>query len=348
MISLEETTVTPAADLLEEKGIVPITRSNSSRRSPRTRGRVRRLLRRVLTVAVIGVGLSAMMLGVLLFPVVGDPSGDFLERRGELVSAVVTHSEPLADTTLSEVSLTSSSGLQVELSVRVPRELPPPWPVVLLLGGQRTGRDAVRLAGETRGVVFAALSYPFTGDPEARGARLLAQVPKMQRALLDTPPAVMLALDHLLALPGVDAERVELVGVSFGAFLVGVPGALDPRPRRVWFIHGAGRPADVIESGLRRHVGNSTLRGIAARYLATVAGGRHLAPELWAPRIAPRPVVAINAEDDDALPRECIEALHRSLGEPSEVIWTRGGHVLPRKRDVVRDLAQRVLERALE
>jgi len=285
---------------------------------------------------------------VLLLPVAGDPSADFLERKGRLASAQITFTEPLADTRLDEVTLTSSSGLRVELSVRVPREAMPPYPVVLLLGGQRTGRNAVRLADETRGVIFAALSYPYEGDPGAKGLALALQLPRMQRALLDTAPAVLLALDYLLELPGADTERVELVGVSFGAFLIGPPGVLDERARRVWFIHGAGQPVDVIEAGLRPHVRNGPLRRTLARYLARVAGARHLAPEKWAGRIAPRRVIAINAVDDDALPRSCIDALHQSLNDPSEVIWTTGGHVLPRKEQVVADLAEQVLAKAME
>jgi hypothetical protein len=310
-------------------------------------------LRRRVAIAA-GLALAALVivaglpLAVLLFPVWTDPSLGFRERKGEIVDVEVTLEETLEDTLLREVSLRSSSGLRVDLSLRVPTGHPAPYPLVVLLGGQRTGRNAVRLVGETRGAMLAAISYPYGGKRDATGASLLFELPEMQRALLDTPPAVLLSLDYLLRQPGVDPRRVELAGVSFGAFLVAVPGTLDPRVRRVWLIHGAGDPAAVIDHGLERHIGFGPLRRLLARYLAAVAAAGHLAPEQWVGRIAPRPVIAVNARDDDALPPECIAVLHGALGEPSEILWTAGGHVHPRRQEVVADLARLVMERAVE
>jgi hypothetical protein len=90
------------------------------------------------------------------------------------------------------------------------------------------------------------------------------------------------------------------------------------------------------------------LRRVLARTLAGVAAADHLAPESWVGRISPRPVIVINARDDDALPPECIAVLHQALGEPSEILWTTGGHVHPRRQEVVADLARLVMERAIE
>jgi len=90
-------------------------------------------------------------------------------------------------------------------------------PLAIILGGPYTGREAARLVGDTRGVVVAAISYPFTGDPRPEAATLLREIPRIRAAFLDTPPAIMLALDYLLRLPDVDASLVEVIGVSLGA-----------------------------------------------------------------------------------------------------------------------------------
>jgi hypothetical protein len=315
-------------------------------------GNRRRWLRRLLiapcAASVVLLVLVGLYAAVLLLPVRRDPSPGFVDRKGELLSAEVTLGETLGDTRLEEVQLTSSSGLQVEVSVRIPIGHPAPHPAVLLLGGQRTGRDAVRLVEDTGGVILAAVSYPYHGNRDADGLALLAELPRMQGGILDTPPAVLLALDWLMELPSVDAQRVELAGVSLGAFVVSVPGALDERVSRVWLIHGAARPAEVLDHGLKRNVGFAPVRRMLSRFLGAVVCSRHLAPERWAGRIAPRPVIAVNAVDDESLPRTCIEDLHGALGEPAEVIWMPGGHVTPRREETVAELARLILSRVGE
>jgi dienelactone hydrolase len=67
-------------------------------------------------------------------------------------------------------------------------------------------------------------------------------------------PAILLAVDYLLEQPYIDANRLELAGVSLGAFLVSPAAVLDERIRRVWIVHGAGNPAQVIEYELRDNV----------------------------------------------------------------------------------------------
>jgi dienelactone hydrolase len=214
-----------------------------------------------------------------------------------------------------------------------------------MLVGKGTGREAVRLIEDTRGIVLAGVDYPYDGDPKPKGLDLLRHLPAMQKALIDTPPAVLLAIDYLAKQPYVDPERIELVGVSLGAFVASVPGALEPRIRRVWLIHGAGEPSRVLAHGLRNYVPFTPARRALGHLLGVVTCSHHLGPELWVGRISPRPVIVINAPDDDALPASSIEALHRALGDPHEIVWMPGGHVLPHRADLVEAIANRVFER---
>lgn len=133
-----------------------------------------------------------------------------------------------------------------------------------------------------------------------------------------------------------------------GAFLVAVPGALDARFRRVWLVHGGGAPAAAIDHGLKNRIRNDRLRRFVAGFLSAVASGHHIAPEKWVGRISPRPVVVISALDDESIPRESVEALHRALGEPSEIIWMRGGHVLPDRDEIILRITDLVFTRVLE
>jgi dienelactone hydrolase len=277
------------------------------------------LLGALIVLAVVAGGVAYLL---------RDPLPRFLERRSTLASVV--ESEPFMDRgyEVRRVRVTGRSGLAVELTVRrAPEDGARPLPLVAILGGHYTGRDAVRLLGDTRGTVVAALSYPFEGDPRPHAATFVREIPLIRSAFLDTPPAIMLALDYLLRRPDVDRARVEVVGVSLGAPFVTIAGALDQRVTRVWVLHGSGGSFAPLEMNMRRTIGFAPLRWLAAAVANVIIAGPRLAPERWVARIAPRPFVMVSAEGDERLPRAAVEKLYRAAHEPKTMIWMPGEHV---------------------
>jgi fermentation-respiration switch protein FrsA (DUF1100 family) len=172
----------------------------------------------------------------------------------------------------------------------------------------------------------------------------LREIPAIRAAFLDTPPALMLALDHLLRRKDVDGARVEVVGVSLGAPFVTIAGALDPRFTRVWVLHGSGGSFAPLEMNMRRTIRFAPLRYGAAAVANVIIAGPRLAPERWVARIAPRPFVMVSAEGDERLPRAGVEALYRSAREPKSLIWMPGRHVHA-DTATIRQLADIVLAR---
>ena len=222
---------------------------------------------------------------------------------------------------------------------------PRPRRLAILIGGHETGRDAIGLLRDTRGVAVAALSYPYHGASKPKGLAFVGAIPAIQQGIRDTPAAILLALDWLASEPWVDPARIDLVGVSLGAPFVCVAGALDPRFKRVWSLHGAGDPRLLIEHSLRRKVRSDPLRAMASSIVSLLAYGDRLAPEKWVARIAPRPFLMVNASDDERLPREAVLTLYESAREPKELLWTEGRHVRPRNGDAVASLVDLVLAR---
>jgi pimeloyl-ACP methyl ester carboxylesterase len=271
----------------------------------------------------------------LLWPVLSDPVPGFAERKGELLEFRETGHYELGDSRITEITLKSSSGLQVQLALRRPHQPLAGNPVFVLIAGQETGRDAAMMFHDTHGVTVAALSYLYEGGSEFSRLGLAMDLHKVQRAILDTSPAVMLTNDYLLEHAQPKPAFLELVGVSFGAFLAAVPAALDERINRLWLIHGAGEPARVIDRGLEGKLWPAPLRALVAEFLTAAVAGSYLAPELWVGRVAPRPVLVINGRDDDDIPRQAVSALHRSLGHPHEVIWVDGGHIHPKRPQTI-------------
>jgi hypothetical protein len=320
---------------------------SAERAAPRRAGTAGRAAR---AIAVLGLG-GALLAGAAL----RDPTPRFLERRSHLTTAVEGPVELLDGHLVQAVRLTAASGLELDLLLKRPARRDDTasgigddgkHPVVLLLGGHNTGRDAVRLIPETRGAIVAALSYPYRGEHRVKGLQVLRYVPAIRNAVLDTPPAVMLALDYLLARADVDPRRAEGVGVSLGAPFMVIAGALDPRLTRVWAIHGSGGSYGPLEANLRRRLPSAPARATVAGLASLLISGPRLAPERWAGRIAPRPFVMLHARDDAQMPRALVDRLYAAAREPKAMIWVPGGHVRARP-EVVRPLIDTVLARVL-
>lgn len=286
-------------------------------------------MRRGFTEQPIVAGVAVTLgLGAVVAMLLRDPRPHILTRRSQL--SVVMADAPFTDGAfvVQLVRLRATSGLAVDLTVkRAIADSDRTLPLVVLLGGHHTGRDAARLVGPTPGVVAAALSYPFAGDPRPDATTFMRDIPRIRQAFLDTPAAVMLSLDYLLRLPQIDTGDVEGVGVSLGAPFMVIAGSMDRRFTRVWSIHGSGGSYGPLEANMRRTVRPAPLRWIAAAVANVIISGPRLAPEHWVAAIAPRPFIMVNTADDERLPRAGIESLFAAAREPKQLIWTHGMHV---------------------
>ena len=302
---------------------------------------------------VVVVALLAMVAagGALLLALAfRDPMPRFAARRSQLATVTEHPAEVLDGHLVQAVRLRATSGLEVELLLKRPLERDAPAnaaarrPLVVILGGHKTGRDAAHLIPHTRGAIVAALSYPYRGEHRVKGLQVLRHVPAIRDAVLDTPPAVQLALDYLHRRPDVDPARTEGVGVSLGAPFMVIAGALDPRLSRVWSIHGSAGAYGPLEANLRRNIPVAPARAAVAALASALISGPRLAPERWVARVAPRPFVMVNALDDSQMPRALVERLYASAREPKSMIWVPGGHVRSRP-EVIRPLVDTVLGR---
>jgi hypothetical protein len=280
-----------------------------------------------------------------LLPDLSDPSSEFYQRKGSLQSIDIEREWQDGSSIFRHLTLLSDSGLKLEMTTRFPKKSTEHgYPLVLILGGERTGRDAVYHVSQQQPVILAAISYPGK-DKWARDGVNLIDLKQFQQTVRDTAPAVLLALDYLLAQEPVDKHQVELVGVSLGAFFVSIPAALDQRVTRTWLVHGAGEPEKVIAHKLKGRIKSAMLRKWVAWAAARLFAFESLRPENWLWRISPRKVVFINARDDEAMPLTSVLALHRSASQPYEVIWTEGQHIDTNRTEVVQGLVDIIMQR---
>lgn len=288
-------------------------------------GRVRRVVYRLGAAALL---LLATVGGWLVWQV-RPKHAELLARRSPLASAVTQPEQVEVGGFVSQaVRLRAHSGLTVDLRVLRPDGRTGPLPLMVLLGGHRTGRDAVRLLGAPGRFVVAALDYPYDGPERPRGLwSSLATVPAARRTLLDTPAAVLLAIEWLAAQPWVDAGRMEIVGVSFGVPFAAVAAAAEPRLRRTWLIQGGAGNREWIEANLGDRVPPGWRRREASRLVWLLTHGPTLDAAHWTPQLSPRPVIIIGARQDRRVPPEIVNRLHALAGEPKELIWIEGDHI---------------------
>jgi fermentation-respiration switch protein FrsA (DUF1100 family) len=273
----------------------------------------------------------------------------FLERTGTLVDATVIEEQREIDRSYT-VHLESSTGLKVDMRVLRPEvDVTDKLPLLLVLGGQATGKDAIDLVGTADGIAFAAIDYPYDGSDDLDGFwKSVAAIPDVQKAFLDTPPAVSLAVSWLLQQDWVDPERVELAGVSLGVPFATAAGALDERFGRVWMLHGGGDNVSWVSHNARRHIDNKVLRHLTARTVLFIVHGRSFETQHWIPEIAPRPVIIVAAKNDDFVPRESQEPLIEAARlDHVELIWTEGRHIGTNRGDELKQLLIIVRDRIL-
>ena len=297
---------------------------------------------------LLGIGLLLLLVVVLYVLWLAVPKRDyFKERQGELVEArVLAASE--GDVVQKTVRLVSSSGLEVTLRLARPATRPgETLPVIIVMGGEGTGKDAVDLVGVPDGVAYVALDYPYSGDQELDAFwESIAAIPNIQQAFLDSPPAMSLALDWAQQEPWFDPERVELVGASLGVPFTAAAGALDARFTRVWLLHGGADNVPWVMHAGRKYIENEFLRGIVARGALLLVHGNSFRTLDWIPEIAPRPLMVVMAKDDDYVPPEAqAPFVEAAESEFVELIWTEGQHIRPTRQEELQSLLDVVLSR---
>ena len=315
--------------------------------APPANGRLPGSARRLARIAALSLALPtiavAIALAVLRFT---DPVPAFPERRGTVADVVRDGATAEMGHLVEAATVTSSSGMAVPMLIKRPLD-GTPAPLVLILGGHATGREAATLIPDTEGRVIVALSYPYAGPHRMRGLEVLRWAPAIRQALLDTPPAIQLALDWLLEQPWVDGTEVHGIGASLGTPFMTVAAALDPRITALWSVHGAGRSQTLLAHNARESV-PAPLAPLAGYLSDIIVAGPWLTPERWVGRVAPRPFTMLNATDDERLPRPAIEALYDAASEPKSITWLPGKHVQRNRPEVVQALVRTVLTRMRE
>lgn len=270
----------------------------------------------------------------------GRPREEWFDaRHGTLVAATTELAASSNDVVAKSLDLRSDSGLRTSMRVVRPANPPSPLPVLLILGGHRTGGDAVDLLGSSTGRAIIALDYPYDGPQRVRGLLpSLSILPDIRQAFLDTPPSISLVLDWLALQPWADQQRIFLVGASLGVPFAATAAARDQRISGLMLVHGAADNRLWLEANIARRMDRAWLQPALATILHWVAYGPVFDTRERVADVAPRPVLIVGARDDERTPAGQTEELFEAAGEPKKLRWTDGQHIEPGRTEIIEQL----------
>lgn len=286
-------------------------------RSPTTRQAVAGVVGGVLILFVALSGLAAYQ---------GSRRG-FLQRKGHIIVSELRSAGEDSFSFVWRLTLRSSTGLDVNALLRLPRQPRPPYPAAVLLGGAGAGSQVVIAPGlesVVRQAIIVSPDYP--PDPRRRSWNRINR-----GAALDTVAQIMLLLDYLESRPDVERRRLFLVGASMGALAVIVAGGVDPRSTAVVALLGGGGVGQMVAHALEA----PALGAQYPRWRAMLTGHAlawffmPLDPVRYAPGIAPRPLLMVNDPEDPIVPRARVLTLYEAARSPKDLIWVKTGHAWP-------------------
>jgi hypothetical protein len=266
----------------------------------------------------------------------------FLAQEGQMVSARTTEVARDSLTQTSDFTLTGSRGLIVTGRLRVPMRGKPPYPAVLVVPGLETGQLVIELLEERPEIIVMAIRYPYNGEPNFSGLSAVSTLLEMRETGMKTVPSLLLAVDYLARVPGVDTTDIAVATVSFGTF-VGVPAAvLCPHVKRLIVVQGGGDIASVVAANAHRlemPLPPSVSGWIGQLFLFPFEPDRYIAD------FSPRRLLMVSSPGDLLFPDKSAESLFDHAREPKEIIWYRSKHVMPGELDIIKELTDIVLEK---
>lgn len=262
-----------------------------------------------------------------------------------LLSSAMAFVPPAFATLEERIPIALESGRKLEAVLRRPTHVTAPLPAVVLIGGFERGVGALDLLPARENLIFVGLNYPVDVPRRIRWWQIFSLANQLERGVADMREALGLLHRELRQRKDIDARRIAIAGVSFGAPFAVMAAAENGYPQLV-VAHGFGDVPGVIRYQFeKRWEPKYGAAGRAAAWLAE----RGIAllvdipqPEPFAERLrAEQDVLVVSAANDDFIPASAsaalVEALRRSEAE-IEVQITAGKHVRGHNAEAIRAL----------
>jgi hypothetical protein len=226
----------------------------------------------------------------------------------------------------------------VRITISLPRNPPPdPMPVVVVLGGHRTGRKNLKHIPAPGPNVVIGVDYPYAAELKKADTSFDRFV-AARRTAFAVPSQVVAILRWAGAQEWADQTRISLLGYSLGALFV-------PAIHRMAQLQGMHLGPGILAYGgadlfsiLRAnlHWGPEWARGILSFFGALLL--HPVDPASHLPYLKGE-FLLINSEGGDIfIPDAAVRALHELMPEPKAITVLPGGHIDPRDERLLRQV----------
>ncbi|MEW6200624.1 MAG: acetylxylan esterase [bacterium] len=216
------------------------------------------------------------------------------------------------------ISFRSTHERTVTALLVLPKNAQPPYPVLMLQHGLNASKDEIfeRYGG---GLIKAGYAI-FLMDGELHGERradvsdAIIRYPIVLRdVFIQTIIDLRRAVDYLKTRNDLDTARLAYIGFSLGSYEGTVFTSIDKRIKAVILVVcGSLEPTFAPLRMLPEY-----------RELSVI-----LDPERYIKKIAPRPLLMVNANQDAVIPLEGARKLFEAAEQPKEQIFVDDGHVI--------------------
>lgn len=214
-----------------------------------------------------------------------------------------------------------------------------PLPLVVVLAGFRTGREALRLVPVHGDAVVVAYGYPYTAERWERNPKW-SQAAAVRSAALRVPAQVAALKAWAGRADRIDGARSALLGFSFGAVFAPAAQRLaaergDPF-RAVGLAYGGAGLHRMVRRAL--DLEPSWLEAAAARAIAAALSP--LEPALHLPNL-PGSFMLVHGRRDRRVPEASANLMTRLTPRPRDVVRVDTGHLHPSKSSLLSRLGDR-------
>lgn len=230
--------------------------------------------------------------------------------------------EDTGDAACFHVTFASVHDQRVPSLLTLPSNAQSPYPVIIILHGafgHKTSPNQIKRSAALVAAGFATLRIDgqYSGErASASGGPIGVKYCYRNRdAMIQTAIDLMRGVDYLVARDDIDAAGIGFAGFSLGGVVGAIFCALDPRVRAAVLGVTGG---DFDKLGVPD--GDERVRERLRRAYLVIDPVRHVSG------ISPRPLLMINAADDEVIPRAATEALYEAAREPKRIVWYDCGH----------------------
>ncbi|MCG2460428.1 acetylxylan esterase [Flavobacteriaceae bacterium F89] len=224
------------------------------------------------------------------------------------------------DFKLFEVSYTSVHDQSVTALLSIPKNQPEPIPIVILMHGlgDRKTVDYVEYGNRLllkNGFAVLRLDISDHGDRKKEFYDFDLTGPDKywtRNIVSQTVFDLRRAVDFIETRPELDSKRIGYYGISLGGIIGTVFCGVEQRVK-VPVIALAGGQLNLLYK-------QDALSGEAKNFLSIIE------PLNFVTDISPRPLLMLNAKNDEIVPPTMSKLLYKKAGEPKEIIWYDAKH----------------------